>query len=81
MQNEIWQRIDIIHYYTILNIHCFVSDSGLPSIAESDMAEAFPVICIKPDEDAADCYTGDSGGKIVQLIGYVQSFIERCACC
>ena len=38
------------------------------------MSEAFPVICIKPDEDATDCYTGDSGGMIVELIGDMQSF-------
>ena len=30
---------------------------------KSIMAEAFPVICIKPEEDAADYHTGVIQGK------------------
>ncbi len=48
--------------YLIYCILCFRADDSYH--CESVMADAFPVICIKPEEDAADYHTGVSQGKI-----------------
>ena len=43
-------------------IHCF--RAGVSSHFRIVMADAFPVICIKPEEDVADNHTDNIQGKI-----------------